>query len=161
VFRAPAGASFVPATIFKIEVTGAGAKTFVGAIPGQTGNVYEVRNEAGSPVFAVTPDSLTHVAGFKLGAASVTAGTFAVPSNVASMRCDATAGPVTLSLPSAATVPGRVLWAKKADASANHVTLTPAGGETIDGAASYVLATLWKYVQIVSDGTAWMIVGAN
>lgn len=65
---------------------------------------------------------------------------------------DATGGGVTLTLPSAAEITGRVYTVKKIDASGNSVTIDPAGSETIDGAATKVLSTQWQSFTFQSNG---------
>jgi hypothetical protein len=69
---------------------------------------------------------------------------------------DATAGPVSITLP-ATTTPGYMFVIKKTDASANAVTVVG----TIDGAANYSLPARWNFVRVVSTSTsgAWLIVG--
>jgi len=71
--------------------------------------------------------------------------------------CNAVGGAMVVSLP-AATGTGRILNVKKIDASAFTVTLTPNGAETIDGAASYIIAAQWVNITI-QDGAAgaWYI----
>lgn len=71
---------------------------------------------------------------------------------------DATAAARTVTLPTAASAKHRVYTVKKIDASANTVTIDPAGAETIDGVATQVLTTQWQAFKIQSDGTAWFIV---
>lgn len=73
---------------------------------------------------------------------------------------DATSAAITVTLPKAALHNSRVYSIKKTDSSANAVTVTPDGSETIDGAASYALSAQWKSLTIVSDGTQWLILGA-
>src|SRR5690606_24289335 len=65
----------------------------------------------------------------------------------------------TVSLPSAATVPGQIFAVKKIGNNAHTVTLDPNGSETIDGATTYVLYVVGDYVVIQSDGTNWRVVG--
>lgn len=56
---------------------------------------------------------------------------------------------------------GRLITVKKIDATANTVTITPNGAETIDGAATYVLAAQWKGVHIIDAAAGlWEIMGA-
>lgn len=69
---------------------------------------------------------------------------------------DATAGAVTLTLPAANTMLGRVVTVKKLDA-VNNVVLDGAGAETIDGAATQTLTTQYGSLRVVSDGTAWHV----
>lgn len=69
---------------------------------------------------------------------------------------DATAGNVNLTLPRAAVgLPG--LTVKKLDATGNTVTLTCTGGDTIDGAATYVISAQYGTVNILAGhGTAYV-----
>lgn len=71
--------------------------------------------------------------------------------------CDATSGAITLTLPAASSFVGQMFWFKKIDASANAVTISRAGSDTIDGATTYVLSTQYKYVELISNGTAWYV----
>lgn len=65
---------------------------------------------------------------------------------------------VTVNLPAASTMTGRVLVVKKIDASANNVTIDPNASETIDGATTRVLSTQWASVRFVSNGTSWFTI---
>lgn len=78
--------------------------------------------------------------------------------------CDATAGNVVVTLPTAAssydstTKAGRIYNMKKIDASANSCKYAGAGGtETIDGATTYPAVGVTQYANypIQSNGTAW------
>ena len=71
---------------------------------------------------------------------------------------DATAGAVTVTLPSVSRLAGKSYTIKKTDASANAVTIDGDGSETIDGAATQSLASQWDSVTVVSDGSGWYIV---
>jgi hypothetical protein len=66
---------------------------------------------------------------------------------------NAASGAVAVTLISAANTPNRYL-VKKIDSSANNVTVTAAGTDTIDGAATKVLSTQWQSVDLVSDGAS-------
>ena len=70
--------------------------------------------------------------------------------------CDATTGTITCSLPDASTVPGRIAWFKKIDASANTVIIDAYDTQTIDGSLTQTLTDQWEAIGIVSDGyTEW------
>lgn len=71
--------------------------------------------------------------------------------------CNAVGGAIVITLPAAAVAINRVYHVKKIDASAYTVTATPAGAETIDGAATMVLSTPNEDMHIVSSGAAWFI----
>lgn len=71
---------------------------------------------------------------------------------------DATAAAVAITLLAAATAgDGFRFGVKKIDASANGITEDPNGAETIDGAATFVLARQYDVVWIASNGTNWFI----
>ena len=72
------------------------------------------------------------------------------------MLCDTTAAfALTLELCIDAG-PGRQVWVKDStgNATAQNVTITPAGADTIDGGASAVLSTDDAAVMLVSDGVS-------
>ena len=71
---------------------------------------------------------------------------------------DATGGAITMTLPTAALVPGRIYVFKRINSGANAVIVDPSGAETIDGAATYTLSAQWNSVTIMSNGTAWFII---
>jgi len=71
--------------------------------------------------------------------------------------CDATAGAITMTLPPAALVPGRIYVFKRINSGANTVTVDAYGSETIDGALTHVLSPQWNAITIISNGTAWFI----
>lgn len=66
---------------------------------------------------------------------------------------DATAGPVTVQLQASTVLVERIYQIKKVDATANVVTILPAGGETIDGNPSVTLTIDRQSVSIASDLT--------
>lgn len=65
----------------------------------------------------------------------------------------------TVTLPDAATSEGQH-YKIKLIAAATTGTVDTDGGD-IDGSASYSLSAQWKYVEVVSNGTDWMIVANN
>jgi hypothetical protein len=71
---------------------------------------------------------------------------------------DATGGAITMTLPPAALLSGRIYVFKRINSGANAVIVDPSGAETIDGAATYTLSAQWNSVTIMSNGTAWFII---
>lgn len=76
---------------------------------------------------------------------------------------DATAGAVTVTLDAATAFGKKEIFIKKIDSSANAATITAAGTDTIDGAASISLATQYASADLVSDGTSkwWQTTSAS
>ena len=74
------------------------------------------------------------------------------------LLCDSTAGAVTITLPPAALVPGRIYVFKRINAGANNVVVDGYASETIDGATTYTLSSQWAGVTVMSNGTAWFII---
>lgn len=76
----------------------------------------------------------------------------------ATIYVDASSGPVTISLPAAATAAsGFFIRVKKTDSSSNAVTIDPDGSETIDGAATVALGLQYDALTITCTGSAWLI----
>ena len=71
---------------------------------------------------------------------------------------DAVGGARTITLPAAADHTHRIYNIKKIDVSANAVTIDGTGAETIDGAATVVIAAQWDSYTIQSNGTGWFII---
>ncbi|RYD66361.1 MAG: DNRLRE domain-containing protein [Verrucomicrobiaceae bacterium] len=66
---------------------------------------------------------------------------------------------VTITLPSATGRSGRVYFIKKTSAN-NTLTIATTGGNTIDGAASVVLAANNACRVVMSNGTNWFVISA-
>lgn len=76
------------------------------------------------------------------------------------IRANASGGAFTVTLPTAASRAGKRFTIKKTDSSANVVTVGTTSSQTIDGATTYSLATQYKAVTVVSDGSNWNVIGA-
>jgi hypothetical protein len=71
---------------------------------------------------------------------------------------DATAGAMTISLPSPTGIAGRVYVIKKIDASVNIVKVRCSGTDTIDGNTERNLTVKYESIKIQTDGTNWYII---
>lgn len=109
-----------------------------------------------SPGMSATPA----FSSIRLNTRAVTANTTAT-SNDSTIRGNATAGAITVALPAAASVLGLLLIVKKTDASANVVTVDPAGSETVDGALTVGLSSQYQSVEIQSNGTSWDVLSMS
>ena len=94
------------------------------------------------------------------GAHTVTIGTF--------FKCDATSGAFAITLPAAGTLVSavdvsRVLVFIKTDSSANAVTVTRAGSDTINAGTTHVLTAQFNYLILVDTevGGVWYIIGSG
>jgi hypothetical protein len=67
----------------------------------------------------------------------------------------------SLTLPTAQVSNGRRVIVKDAGggATANNITIDTEGSETIDGAATLVIAVDYGYAELYSDGTNWFVLG--
>ena len=87
------------------------------------------------------------------------ASTVTLTTNDYTAVINATAAPVTVNLPPVVSTPGRIYIVKKGDASVNAVTVLPFVGNSIDGAGSFILATVNHVVGIQSDGNkVWHVI---
>lgn len=73
------------------------------------------------------------------------------------IECSASGGAIAPVPITAVGNTGQLLIFKKIDSSVNAVTVTPGGGQTIDGAASVVLRNQYDTLGIYSDGTNWKV----
>ena len=71
------------------------------------------------------------------------------------LLASATLGAFTITVKSAIFLKRKTYTVIKIDASANVITLDPAGAETINGAATKTLTAQWDKITIVSDGINW------
>jgi hypothetical protein len=74
------------------------------------------------------------------------------------VNVDATAGAVTITLPTAVGITGRRYMVRKSDSSANAVVVDGDGSETINGATTYSLTSQYQPLTIIeSNGAGWMV----
>jgi hypothetical protein len=73
------------------------------------------------------------------------------------VKVNAAGGNITVTLPGASAYQGIAFTIKRTDNSKNACTVA---GQ-IDGSASYNLTTQYKYVTVLSNGTAWDVIGNN
>jgi trimeric autotransporter adhesin len=68
------------------------------------------------------------------------------------------AGAVTITLPTAVGISGKLYTIKKIDSTANVVTVNTTSSQTIDGSTSYTMNTAYSGVNIQSDNANWWII---
>lgn len=82
--------------------------------------------------------------------------TYSVAADVFWVRCDATGGAFTVSLPASADLSGRQIGFIKTDASGNAVTVSAA--DNINGAGTQSLSSQYSRMVVISVATTWDIV---
>lgn len=83
--------------------------------------------------------------------------TYTAVGSDAVLRADATGGAFTITLPAVSAASGQRIQIKKIDSSANAVTISRAGADTIEGATTISLATQWTFATLINDGTSvWL-----
>ena len=71
---------------------------------------------------------------------------------------NSTGGALTVTLPLAATMTGRVVTVKRVNGGGNNVTIARSGSDTLDGATSLTLSSQYQSYTLQSDGSAgWWI----
>jgi hypothetical protein len=71
---------------------------------------------------------------------------------------NAVSGAITVTLPTAVGIPGKVYIIKKTDSSSNAVTVATTSSQTIDGSTTKILPAQYNSVQVISDGANWIII---
>jgi hypothetical protein len=92
------------------------------------------------------------------GIQSYTAGAITLANGDETILVNSTAGASSMTLPTAANNKGKMLRIKKTDSSANAITISTTGGQTVDGLTSVVLGTQYATLEVISDGTNWSMI---
>lgn len=71
-----------------------------------------------------------------------------------------TSSALTITLPSASGISGRIYTIKKIGSGGidRELTINPAGSSTIDGGSTYIIYNDYTYVTLQTDGTNWYII---
>ncbi len=109
------------------------------------GAMYPIPGGGGSTVLTVTPESSNF-------AASTVSTLYEVTT---------AASTITGTLLTAVGNSGQTIIFKKVDSGAGTVIVATTSAQTIDGLATYSLVNQWQLVQVVSDGSNWLITGNN
>ena len=104
-----------------------------------------------------SPNSKLEVSGSF--ATKYTATATGITLNATHCVVNVTATGQTITLPTASGITGRQYTIKLT--ASGSCTVDGNGSETIDGATTYSLASQYKYVTIVSDGSNWIITANN
>jgi len=74
---------------------------------------------------------------------------------------DASSAAVTITLPAASGLSGKIYTIKRINSGGHNVTVDANASETIDGSTTNVLNSHYKYIQIQCDGSNWFIIANN
>jgi len=135
-------------------------KTYVDTLDAQNVKLTGTQTVAGDKTFSgnTTLQAITTISqGFRFGASNRTTALTLASNSAVLNFCNATTAGFTITLPTATGRPGQMFYFKKTDATANVVTITRSGTETIDGAVSQTLTTQYAALTLVSDGANWFI----
>jgi hypothetical protein len=140
-----------------------GYQTVAQAAATQTRNIWQINDSSGVGHVWVTPTFMLRTDALQLRYAGIVAAAspYAVLDTDVVIGCDATAGAITINLPTAVGVAGRLITVKKVDTSGNACTVSGTGGELIDGSGTYALSAGYKYVSVVSSDIRWLITANN
>lgn len=91
-----------------------------------------------------------------LSAVKTVSSNYTVQPGDTAINVDASAGPVTITLPAASTTPNTNPVITKIDSSANAVTIS---GATVSGLSSLTLSTQYAFASISSTPSGWVQIG--
>lgn len=137
----------VDASANAVSVAGAGGETINGAATSPLSSQWDgvtVESNGSNWIASMAAGGTVAVG---VGVVTVASSPYAVAATDRVLLIDASGGAVTINLPSGA-VTGRALTMLRLDFSGNSVTVTPVGGENIDGAGSYVWVGVGSYVTL-------------
>lgn len=83
--------------------------------------------------------------------------TYTITTADSGILADATSAGFTVTLPTAVSAT-KTYTVKKIDSAAHNVTIATTGGQTIDGASTFVIGTQWQSATVGSNGSNWFIV---
>ena len=89
-----------------------------------------------------------------------TASDLTVKNRVTYVGVTDTTAPRQITLRTSAIKDGKIYKIKdeSGGAGTNNITIVGQGGETIDGAANYVMTNNYECIEVISDGTNWFII---
>jgi len=87
---------------------------------------------------------------------TISASTTPTPTD-GTLLVNALSASITVTLPSASAFANKIYEIKKIDSSVNVVTVAGAGGNTVDGAATFLISSQYEAITVQSDGANWFI----
>jgi len=138
-----------------------GGKTFFGALAASGTNLWQF---TGAGHFTTglnvgsssTPTSMLQTTSL---ATAYTATATSITLSASHYTVNVTATGQTITLPTAASITGRIYTIKLTASGTGTVATT--SSQTIDGSTTYSLSAQYKYVTVQSDGANWIIIANN
>lgn len=91
-------------------------------------------------------------------AISTKTGDYSILTGDCFLNGDCTSGNITFTLPSASGNTGRIFYCRKADSSANSLTVVGNGSDLINDLSSFVMGYQYQSISLISNGsTGWYI----
>lgn len=161
---ASAGVSEVPVSSFMATVlddpTAAAARASLG-FSGAGGTVATANIEA----LSVTSAKLAANSVDTSKIASGVSGKYTIQSKTTTytavigeyVKCSASGGAFTVTLPTAAGCDGESIKIKKTDSGTNAITVSTTSSQTIDGASTFTIRSQYDSNTFTSDGSNWMV----
>lgn len=89
---------------------------------------------------------------------TITSTTYTMKNYMGVLPLDCTGGSMVITLPDVVPMWGHYITFKRLNAGANTITINPySAGQTIDGAANYLLPNQWQKVCILAHNGVWLV----
>ena len=102
-----------------------------------------------------TPNSTLNIFGSLATTISTKTANYTLTSSDNIINVNASGGAITITLPTAGEITGRIYTIGKIDSSANRVTIATISGQTIAGTTSRIISMQYRYITVISDGSNW------
>lgn len=158
-----AATSGTSAVVANLAVVAPIITTGIGAITNAASLYVNGAPTGGTNNYALLVNGTSLFTGYGIAINTLTTTGNTILLSQSTIRCDATSGAQTDTLPTAAaafntsTGAGQIFTVKKIDSSGNTCTLKGNGAETIDGVNTKVLSTQYADYQVQSNGISWDI----
>ncbi|MFQ6615863.1 MAG: hypothetical protein ACE5HZ_03710 [Fidelibacterota bacterium] len=127
---------------------------------GGAGSLYFDDTNSRVGIGTTSPTSTFEISGsFATSAVTTTIGSYTISASDYLILVNNTTT-TSVTLPTAVGIKGRRYIIKRIGATAAmYVNVYPSGTETIDGGASTSVNEQWNWVEIISDGSNWLVIG--
>jgi len=126
----------------------------------QTANLQEWQNSSGTVLASIDKTGSAKVAGLSTALTTKTSN-YTVTGDDFTILADATAAAITITLPTAVGIAGRIYSVKRISSGAHSVTVDTTSSQNIDGSTTYVLSGSLASVLLQSDGAQWWIISTK